>query len=108
MNHHKGVSVFLAPKEYEHLCSLSRKTKLSKSAVMRHALNGAKFLEPPPIDYFDLIKEIRSVGNNISELLKTERTTGIIDEDKLDKALEDLRDAEKNIRNKFNFNFKEE
>lgn len=51
--------------------------------------------EAPPIDYYEIIIQLRRIGSNINQLLKIANAKGIIITGELRKALEENRKVEK-------------
>ena len=91
--------VRLTKDEYQTLTKKARKAGLTTGAFIRMAVANKTIVEAPPADVPQLIREVRRVGININEILKTANAKGFIDVPKLEKALEDNRATEELISN---------
>ena len=83
--------------ELDALTKKARKSGFSREGFSRRILNGAVVKEAPPAELPLLIREVRSVGYNIDQLLKRANSIGLLDVPQLRKALEDNRAVEKMI-----------
>ena len=83
--------------ELDALTKKARKSGFSREGFSRRILNGAVVKEAPPAELPLLIREVRSVGYNIDQLLKRANSIGLLDVPQLRKALEDNRVVEKMI-----------
>ncbi|MCC8181955.1 MAG: MobC family plasmid mobilization relaxosome protein, partial [Clostridiales bacterium] len=64
------VPVRLTDTEYRRLETLSRKSGLSASEVVRSSLAGIQLRERPPNDLGALYTEINRIGNNINQIAR--------------------------------------
>ena len=76
--------------DYAELTRQSERTKRSKSEIMYSAWKGLTVCEAPPADYFTLITELRRVGTNLNQLVKTANSVGFIDTPMLRKLIDEL------------------
>lgn len=83
--------------ELSDLTKKARKARLSIGGFIRRAVRDLEVKEAPPADVPMLIREVRRVGYNIDQLLKTANTKGLLDVPQLRKALADNRAVEKLI-----------
>lgn len=83
--------------ELDALTKKARKSGLSREGYCRRILNGAVVKEAPPAELPLLIREVRSVGYNIDQLLKRANSIGLLDVPQLRKDVADLRTVEKLI-----------
>ncbi len=95
------IQFYATEEDEQRLIELSRKTQLSKSKVLRLLLRSCKLTEAPPADYKKLIREIRTVGNNLNQILFTARTKCFVDIPYLKTEINELREVEKSIRDEF-------
>ena len=98
---HKRVEVYLTEEEFNYLCEVCSKTKLSKTNLLRYLLLGYYPPEGPPVNYDELIFQLRALGNNINQILHIARTNGILNQKDLQKHLSDLRNIEKKMDTAF-------
>ena len=77
----KDVSIRIRtdPQLREKLKILSEKSGLSKSAVIRILIDGAKLKEMPPLDYHKMTAELHAIGNNMNQIARVANATGQID-----------------------------
>lgn len=83
------VEVRLSDKEYAKFEKNVEKSGVSKSAYLRHLINGYVPRECPPIDYFDMMNALYNNGNNINQLTRIAHITRSIHEDALEKTLKE-------------------
>lgn len=93
----KRVEIYLTNEEFDFLNSVCLKTKLSKTNLLRYLLMGYTPPEGPPVNYDELIFQLRALGNNINQILHIARTNGILNQKDLQKHLTDLRKLEKKM-----------
>ncbi len=101
MSRDVNLHLRLTAKENELLTHLSNLTRCSKSQVLRDLLHGATLMEAPPIDYFDLLREVRRVGVNLNQLTRYVNEKRFVDSWKWDEALADIRAIEKKMNEAF-------
>ena len=90
----KEIKVRFTPKELDYINRCATRTHRSREAYIRMVLSGTVPREAPPADYYNLIIEVRRVGNNLNQLLKVANSTGFIDSEKLKTVLADNRNTE--------------
>ena len=93
--------IYLNEEEKDALCKLSKITKLSKSQLIREIILGYSPPEGPPANYGELIYQLRSLGNNINQILRIARTNGILNPVELEKHLSELRTIEEKMHSVF-------
>lgn len=91
---HRRVEVYLTDDEFQYLSEVCLKTKMSKTNLLRYLLLGYKPPEGPPVNYDELIFQLRALGNNINQLLHIARINGMLNPNELEKHLTDLRKIE--------------
>lgn len=96
--------IYLNEEEKDALCKLSQITKLSKSQLIREIILGYSPPEGPPANYGELIYQLRSLGNNINQILRIARTNGILNPAELEKHLSELRTIEEKMHSTFYLN----
>ena len=75
--------------------------KTSREMYCRSVLNNVVPHEAPPVDYYELISELRNIGSSINQLLKAVYKDGSIDVAQLRKTLDDYRKTEQMIWRSF-------
>lgn len=82
-------------KSLKELCS---KSGMNESDIMRNFVLGNSIKEAPSKEFYDCIRELRGISNNINQLARKAHSLGFIDEreyrkevDKLDNLIDDLK-----------------
>lgn len=101
---YKRVVVYLTEDEFNYLTEVCCKTKISKTNLFRFLLLGYTPPEGPPANYGELIYQLRSLGNNINQILRIARTNGILNPVELEKHLSELRTIEEKMHSVFYLN----
>lgn len=68
MNRNSSFLIRLSREEIQRLDKKVKKTGMSREAYTRCVLNGYAPVELPPADYYNLIREVRAVGNNMHQI----------------------------------------
>ena len=74
------IKVRLNRKEAEALNKRVKKSRLSREAYLRHLISGVVPQDAPPPDYFDFMRELHGVGNNLNQIAQKAHVLGVIDE----------------------------
>ena len=96
-----SINVRLNDIELEKLNKKVETSGLSREAFIRNMLNGAEIHPAPPVDFFNLIREIRRVGNNINQLVHYANGKGFVESKKLTEHLNELDGIEKELWKSF-------
>jgi len=81
------VQVRLDNKEYQAFMKRVKKTGLSQEVYLRHLISGLVPQEAPPSEYFDFMKELYRVGNNLNQVAQKAHVLNVIDVQRYDKAV---------------------
>lgn len=98
---HKRVVVYLTEDEFNYLTEVCCKTRISKTNLFRYLLLGYTPPEGPPVNYDELIFQLRALGNNINQILHIARINGILNPKELQKHLTELQKLEKKMDSAF-------
>lgn len=60
----------LNKKEQQHLKTLVKRSGLTQEAYIRHLINGVVPVDTPPADYYAMMKELHSIGNNLNQIAR--------------------------------------
>lgn len=88
---------YLNDDEYIALKNKVNKTSFSRESFIRAAIKGTQIKEAPPIEYYELIRELRRIGSNLNQLLKIANTKGLLDAPRLRKELDANRELENRL-----------
>ena len=74
------VQFWLDKKEAEAFNKKVKRSGLSREAYLRHLVNGLVPQDAPPPAYFDFIRELHGIGNNLNQIAQKAHVLGVIDE----------------------------
>ncbi len=69
----------LSDEEYERFMAMKEKSGLTTSEFFRQLLNGCQINEAPPVDYWDMVKQIRHYGYTMNQIAKRINLFGVPD-----------------------------
>lgn len=96
MNHRNiEIKVRLNRKEAEALNKKVKKSRISRETYLRHLINGVVPQDSPPPVYFDFMRELHRVGNNLNQIAQKAHVLNVIDAPRYDAA---VREFEKVVR----------
>lgn len=84
------INVRLDENELKKLEKKVAKSGLTREAYIRKVLNGSKVYPMPPVEFYDLIREVRRIGNNINQLTRMSNAGEKLDVMLLNNALAEL------------------
>lgn len=91
MNHRNiEIKVRLNRKEAEFLNKRVRKSRLSREAYLRHLINGVVPQDAPPPEYFDFMRELHRVGNNLNQIAQKAHVLNVIDAPRYDREAKQI------------------
>lgn len=73
------VRFWLTEAEVERLNAATEKSGLSREAYIRTLLGGHVPMDKPPPDYFLMMRELHSIGNNLNQIAQRAHVTGAVD-----------------------------
>ncbi len=74
------IKAYLNDSEYERFCRMAEATKNTNSNLVRRLLQSSVFVEFPPVEYWEIIKQLDRIGNNLNQLARMANSLGFIDE----------------------------
>ena len=86
-NRNIEIKVRLNRKEAEALNKRVKKSRLSREAYLRHLISGVVPQDAPPPDYFDFMRELHDVGNNLNQFAQKAHVLGVVDERRYDEEM---------------------
>jgi len=84
------INIRLYDSELEKLNKKVAKSGLTRETFIRNVLSGTDIKPAPPVEFADLIKEIRRIGNNLNQLVHYANGNGYVDKDRLSESLAEL------------------
>ena len=82
------VQFWLDKKEAEAFNKKVKRSGLSREVYLRHLINGLVPQDAPPPAYFDFMRELHSIGNNLNQIAQKAHVLGVMDERRYDEALQ--------------------
>ena len=79
------VQLGLNQKEADTLAHSAKRCRRSQSAYLRHLIMGYVPREPPPQDYYAMMRQLYSVANNLNQIARTAHVLDVIDAQGYDK-----------------------
>lgn len=89
-NRNIEIKVRLNRKEAEALNKKVKKSRISREAYLRHLINGVVPQDAPPPAYFDFMRELHRVGNNLNQIAQKAHVLNVIDAPRYDIAAQQL------------------
>ena len=95
------VKFYQSFEEYRKLKNQAEKVGLCVSDFIRSLIDGYEPREKPPLEFYDAIKQIRAVGNNINQIARLANATGVLDEQICKKQFDNLNEIVIELKRKF-------
>ena len=73
------VEVYLSEKEYESLIKNVEKTSLSREEYLRSLIKGITPKELPPMEFLDVLRELRQLNVNMNQIALKAHSLNLID-----------------------------
>jgi hypothetical protein len=80
----RKLQVWMSEGELGKLDCNSKAAKMSRSAYVRRLISGYEPKTAPPYEYHQMIRELRSICNNLNQLAHRAHATGTIDTEAYD------------------------
>ena len=90
-----------SPEEYNTLCNNAERCGLTHSAYLRHLINGYKPKEKPDKEFYDVLRQLSSISNNLNQLTAKANSLGFIDIPILKKMSDEISNLTEEILLKF-------
>ena len=74
------VQFWLDKKEAEAFNKKVKRSGLSREVYLRHLINGLVPQDAPPPAYFDFMRELHGIGNNLNQIAQKAHVLGVMDE----------------------------
>ena len=79
------IQLWLNRKEAETLSRNAERCRLTQSAYLRHLIMGYVPREPPPQDYYAMMRQLYSVANTLNQIARKAHVLNVIDAQAYDK-----------------------
>jgi peptide subunit release factor 1 (eRF1) len=87
------VQFWLDRKEAERLACMVARSGITRSAYLRQLIGGVVPADRPPPDYFAMMRELHSIGNNLNQIARRAHVSGSADEARYDRNVARLDEA---------------
>ena len=84
------ILIRVTPNEYKSIKKNSEKSGLSMSEYIRRSAVGETIVSAPPADFILLIREVKSVGNNINQVVQRLKAQGEVHSLELEKCSNEI------------------
>lgn len=74
-------------KEAEALDKKVKKSGLSREAYLRHLIHGLMPRDTPPPDYYNMMRELHKIGNNLNQITQKAHVLNVIDVQRYDQEM---------------------
>jgi hypothetical protein len=88
---------FMGASEARRLDALVARSGLTRSAYLRQLIKGVVPVDRPPPDYYRMMRELHSIGNNLNQLARCAHAAGTVDEARYDRNVARLDAAIRHI-----------
>jgi hypothetical protein len=100
LKRNRKVTFRLTDKEFDRLHGRAHRARLSQEAYLRQLINGYVPKDAPPPDYYQMMRELAAIGNNLNQLTRAVNATGSINAHECSKVLTTLDEAIRQITQK--------
>lgn len=76
-----------------------KRSGLSREAYLRHLVNGVVPNDAPPPDYYSMMRELHSIGNNLNQIAQKAHILNVLDMQRYDDNVRLFERAVKTITN---------
>ena len=85
------VRLWLTDEEAAKLNEAVAKSGLSRETYLRTLINGFIPTNKPPLDFYKMMRELHSIGNNLNQIAQRANATGIIEVARYERNVTELR-----------------
>ena len=76
----KEVILWFTEDELKALDDKVERTGLTRSSYLRKVLLGHEIIERPPVEFFEVLKNLRQINNNLNQIAWKTNSTGQVDD----------------------------
>lgn len=91
------VHVYLNDEELQQLNIMVAYTSQSREAVLRDLISGLTVKEKPPVEYGEILRELRRIGANVNQMTATLHAHGFADVPQIEKVTKQLESIESRL-----------
>ncbi len=86
----KQIILRLNDEELNTLDAMVARTNLSRESFLRKMIAGYRIVEKPDIEYFEILKQLRYIGNNVRQIAIRAHAIRHIDSEKYEQYADEL------------------
>lgn len=83
--------------EFQNLNIMVSGTGMSREQVLRNLINGLEVRQAPPVEFGEILSELRRIGNNVNQLTNLANKYGFVDDRELEKTTRCLEQLEQTL-----------
>lgn len=95
------ISVKFSDSELDLIDKMAFKTCRKRSTYIRETSLGYTPKEKPPQDFYEVLKQLRYLNNNLNQITTKAHSLGIIDEKSYDKQMKLIRELVLDMKRKY-------
>ena len=95
------ISVKFSDGELDLIDKMAFKTCRKRSTYIRETSLGYKPKEKPPEDFYEVLKQLRYLNNNLNQITSTAHSLGVINEKYYDKQMQMVRELVIDMKRKY-------
>ena len=95
------LSIRITPQENEDLYNKIQRANITKSEFVRRAIANAEINEKPDKEFYETMKQMIRIGNNLNQLTKKANSLNFIDVDEYKKQSQDWNKFMNEIKKKY-------
>ena len=92
-----SIQFYLNAREADLLDRKVKATGISRTAFLRHLVNGFQPRERPPLDFRAMMQELYKIGTNLDQIAQKMQTLNVIDAQRYDEEVSKLENAIRTI-----------
>lgn len=92
-----SIQFYLNAREADLLDRKVKATGISRTAFLRHLVNGFQPRERPPLDFRAMMQELYKIGTNLDQIAQKMQTLNVIDAQRYDEEVWKLENAIRTI-----------
>lgn len=95
------ISVKFSDGELDMIDKMAFKTCRKRSTYIRETALGYTPREKPPQDFYEVLKQLKYLNNNLNQITVKAHTYGVIDENDYDKQMQMVRELVLDMKRKY-------
>lgn len=93
LKRNKQISIRLTEAELARLTKRVNKSGMNREAYLRSIIRGIVPSDVPPPEYYEVIRQLGSIGNNLNQLARGYNTSGVVNDNGITASLDELKEV---------------